>query len=282
MLITSLEILPLQTPGRAPIVGGRLHVREGRDTRSLRLELFRDAAFSTSAANPVILNSAGELPYPVYARENSAWCHVCVIKNGIEELVHSYPLRIMPSASLYVDNDTEAITQRIRVRVKAETEIIQGKNQAKIPSILFSNVTACAISLPPKTGHAASADTMESEILTIGDYYVGAFGEDVVPSPVVIAERTWWDAFAVGSYAIAEYESNALGEEDPDYPGYMELPQIAYVTLKERRLWLQKEKPSHGYYATVRAMVLLESEVIGKLSYSRYFVCRVRDKDDKN
>jgi len=113
MLITSNTRAPILDGIGQPIANGRLEVRQNSDPASRLLQLFRQPDFHVSTPNPIPLNSAGAMPYPVYAKENNAWCHA-YNENG--ELVISYPLNgnsIGDNTDLVPD---EIVTKRLIVK----------------------------------------------------------------------------------------------------------------------------------------------------------------------
>jgi len=89
LLVTGNTMAPILDGSGKPIANGKLLVTANSDPESEPLQLYRDPNKSQSASNPISLNSAGAMPYPVYADTLKAWCHAYSESN---RLVISYPL----------------------------------------------------------------------------------------------------------------------------------------------------------------------------------------------
>jgi len=200
MLITSGAILPIRHGNGSPVASGRLYVTESGHPGSRRLEIFRDAAMREPAPNPLTLNSAGELPYPAHAKEDSGWCHVYAREDGRERFLKSYPLREMPRSAGF------------RLPEKFSTLKVRTKAIADDPGATIKNsVDAARI----KTGSVQTFGLGAGEIgkIEASRFLPAGRSEGLIISPACIAQNDgsndpenpedWWKTFKIGSYGVA-------------------------------------------------------------------------------
>jgi len=152
MLITSNTRAPILDGSGNPLTNGKLAVCENSDPNSRLLELFREPDFSESAPNPINLNSAGAMPYPVYANKNNAWCHAY---NYLGALVISYPLNGNINDS---DNETEEVPQKV---VGEELHI---KGKAVVGDLIAESVSLDDKNIWEKSKDGAKLSTDSIEV----------------------------------------------------------------------------------------------------------------------
>lgn len=90
LLITGNTRAPIVDGQGRPVVRGNLYVRKTSDPNSELLNLFRFGSNQIAAPNPLTLNSAGAIPFPVYAQEKTGWCFVT---DSDGEAILNYPLQ---------------------------------------------------------------------------------------------------------------------------------------------------------------------------------------------
>jgi len=194
MLIASNTVSPFFYSYNIPVANGKLYVKADNDAESKNLELFRDADFLESAPNPITLNSAGEIPYPVYTKEDVASCFLYSSEYGIRG--RSYPLIGMPGRNAAAEQDAQL--QTIEVGTLADAEKMQGIKELSCGAINSENI---------EIGGTASIGKLKVKELTIKGRYFNS-GEisaiKAVPSPARLGTggSSWWDNFLVGSYGV--------------------------------------------------------------------------------
>jgi len=225
MLITTNTMLPQRHSSGLPVANGWLYARESKNPGSPKLELYRDAELKESAPNPITLNSAGELPYPVYAKENSAWCHLYAIADGREDYIRSYPLREMPSGD-NLKEPKEFISLKAKIQTKAETVICHENIQSDIAQstktdAINTETTKLQVAkeIQGNLGETITKETIMSLV------YIGTDQTKNNPNN----PDDWWEAFKIGSYAIAVLESS----RNYEYPYVMEPFRLGSEILTE-------------------------------------------------
>ncbi len=115
MLITSNTIPPILDGNGIPIVNGKLYVRKGSTMQAEPAEL-RDSINpenSNPVSNPIQLNSAGEIPDPVWT--NPADVLWCFVYNENNIFVRSYPLVSVAVSEGNIDLPPEIIIDILHV-----------------------------------------------------------------------------------------------------------------------------------------------------------------------
>lgn len=72
-----------------PVVEGTVEVKVKDGTQYVSANLFRDIDLTETAQNPITLNSAGEIPFPVYVNAPIVYCFV---KNKKGTEIRNYPV----------------------------------------------------------------------------------------------------------------------------------------------------------------------------------------------
>jgi len=212
MLITTNTILPQRHGNGSPVANGRLYARANKNPDSAKLELYRDAELKESAPNPITLNSAGDLPYPVYAKENSAWCHLYAIADGIEDYIRNYPLREMPGDRRF---ETLERFTNLNIRIKTKAERITANETWGINAIeIETDESDIEQAYFEQTEWLYELGVLHwpYKITTntvISPAYIGTDDPDNNPNN----PEDWWKTFKIGSYGVVFIEGEC---EDVD------------------------------------------------------------------
>jgi len=144
MLITSNTIVPILDGNGKPLVNGRLYVRRNSSEESGYVQLTRSPGDSGyNAPNPIILNSAGAIPFPVYTSAKSAWCFA-YDQDGV--FILSYPLNGNPEDDVVEEQQkiSDEVVKNLEVQkdgVIRNDLIVEGNTELKGELIVEKDMT---------------------------------------------------------------------------------------------------------------------------------------------
>ena len=268
MLITSNTIQPNKHSSGRPLVNARLYVRSSEKENSEMLPLYRDAACTESAPNPITLNSAGELPYPIYTAASRAWCFLSPLAEK-KQILRKYPLCPLPYSALA--SLPEEGQQLNSLAARVGINLLHDRYSGQSASIEAGDISCDSLDIGAMPAGRASLKKAEIGRMFMNYQEFGAESK-VVMSPVAAKTEAGEESFKIGSYRIAYFFSTEhLGK-------VLEVDE----EMREKGVaeWFDSKEPFIPKY-TVRACGTIGlRKFLEYRSFYATLVCRVRDKDD--
>jgi len=208
MLITGNTRHRILDGNGKPVANGTILVTVESATGSEPAVLFRDLEFTESTENPIRLNPAGEIPFPVYVNKPFAWCFV---ESEDKIPVRNYPVAGGNIATNSENNATAQFTEILAEMIRTE-EIIAQKAFIDDLTVSYSatikNLESKEINAEKINAEKINAEKINAEEIEINGSKVVTPNVTYKGNPI----GTWnkdkmKELFPIGSYICGKYVS---------------------------------------------------------------------------